>query len=136
MSEIFDETLYGSEISPNKKKNMEYLLKKYSISKEEFCYIGDTVQDIKDCQEAGVICFSAAWQESSNAAIWKKKILIMCFIVQMIYMNILTVNDNGIINLNGLGAVSSLLLILNMKKARISPSQKKAPASLTDTHVN
>ena len=73
MSEIFDETLYGSEISPNKKKNMEYLLKKYSISKEEFCYIGDTVQDIKDCQEAGVICFSAAWQESSNAAILEKE---------------------------------------------------------------
>ena len=73
LSEIFDETLYGSEISPNKKKNMEYLLKKYSISKEEFCYIGDTVQDIKDCQEAGVICFSAAWPESSNAAILEKE---------------------------------------------------------------
>lgn len=73
LSEIFDETLYGSEISPNKKKNMEYLLKKYSISKEEFCYIGDTVQDIKDCQEAGVICFSAAWPESSNADILERE---------------------------------------------------------------
>ena len=73
LQKIFDETLYGSEISPNKKKNMEYLLKKYSISKEEFCYIGDTVQDIKDCQEAGVICFSAAWQESSNADILEKE---------------------------------------------------------------
>ena len=73
LSKIFDETLYGSEISPNKKKNMEYLLKKYSISKEEFCYIGDTVQDIKDCQEAGVVCFSAAWQESSNADILEKE---------------------------------------------------------------
>ena len=73
LQKIFYETLYGSEISPNKKKNMEYLLKKYSISKEEFCYIGDTVQDIKDCQEAGVICFSAAWQESSNADILEKE---------------------------------------------------------------
>ena len=73
LSEIFDETLYGSEISPNKKENMEYLLKKYSTSKEEFCYIGDTVQDIKDCQEVGVICFSAAWQESSNADILEKE---------------------------------------------------------------
>ena len=73
LSEIFDDTLYGSEISPNKKKNMEYLLKKYSISKEEFCYIGDTVQDIKDCQGVGVICFSAAWQESSNADILEKE---------------------------------------------------------------
>lgn len=65
LSKIFDETLYGSEISPNKKKNMEYLLKKYSVSKKEFCYIGDTVQDIKDCQDMGVICFSAAWQKFS-----------------------------------------------------------------------
>ena len=73
LSEIFDEILYGSEISPNKKENMEYLLKKYSISKEKFCYIGDTVQDIKDCQEVGVICFSAAWQESSNADILEKE---------------------------------------------------------------
>ena len=73
LSEIFDEILYGSEISPNKKENMEYLLKKYSISKEKFCYIGDTVQDIKDCQEVGVICFSAAWQESSNADILVKE---------------------------------------------------------------
>lgn len=56
-----------------KKKNMEYLLKKYSISKEEFCYIGDTVQDIKDCQDIGVVCFSAAWQESPNADILEKE---------------------------------------------------------------
>ncbi|GFH93042.1 pyrophosphatase PpaX [Lachnospiraceae bacterium] len=73
LQKIFDETLYGSEISPNKKKNMEYLLKKYSISKEEFCYIGDTVQDIKDCQDIGVVCFSAAWQESVNADILEKE---------------------------------------------------------------
>lgn len=70
---IFDEILYGSEISPNKKRNMEYLLNKYSISKEEFCYIGDTVEDIKDCQELGVICFSAAWQEFSNADILEEE---------------------------------------------------------------
>ena len=73
LQRIFDETLYGSEISPNKKKNMEYLLKKYSISKEEFCYIGDTVQDIKDCQDIGVVCFSAAWQEFVNADILEKE---------------------------------------------------------------
>ena len=73
LSKLFDETLYGSEISPNKKSNMEYLLKKYSISKEEFCYIGDTVQDIKDCQDIGVVCFSAAWQESSNVHILEKE---------------------------------------------------------------
>lgn len=73
LSKIFDETLYGSEISPNKKENMGYLLKKYSISKEEFCYIGDTVQDIKDCQDIGVMCFSAAWQESPNSDMLEKE---------------------------------------------------------------
>lgn len=69
----FDEILYGSEFSPNKKENIEYLLKKYSVSKDDFCYIGDTVQDIKACRDAGVICFSAAWQESCNAAVLKKE---------------------------------------------------------------
>lgn len=73
LSKIFDETLYGSEKSPNKKENMEYLLKKYPVSKEEFCYIGDTVQDIKDCQDIGVVCFSAAWQESPDADILEKE---------------------------------------------------------------
>lgn len=63
----FDEILYGSEIAPNKKENIEYLLKKYNISKGEFCYIGDTVQDIQTCQKAGVLCLSAAWKKDSNA---------------------------------------------------------------------
>ena len=73
LSKLFDETLYGSEMSPNKKKNMEYLLKKYAVSKKEFCYIGDTVQDIKDCQAIGVVCFSAAWQKSVHADILEKE---------------------------------------------------------------
>lgn len=72
LSKIFDEIFYGSEISPNKKENMDYLLKKYSISKEDFCYIGDTVQDIKYCQDLGVVCFSAAWQEYANVDILEK----------------------------------------------------------------
>lgn len=67
IAKTFDEILYGSEIAPNKKENIEYLLKKYNISKEEFCYIGDTVQDIQTCQKAGVSCLSAAWQKTANA---------------------------------------------------------------------
>ena len=66
ISKVFDDILYGSEIAQNKKENIEYILKKYNISKEEFCYIGDTVQDIKICQEVGVYCFSAAWQKTNN----------------------------------------------------------------------
>lgn len=67
ISKVFDEILYGSEIAPNKKENIEYLLKKYNLSQEEFCYIGDTVQDLRICQEVGVACLSAAWQQTNNA---------------------------------------------------------------------
>lgn len=63
---VFDEILYGSEIAPNKKENIEYLLKKFRISGGEFCYIGDSVQDIQACQKAGVSCLSAAWQETAD----------------------------------------------------------------------
>ena len=44
-----------------------YLIQKYNISRREFCYIGDTVQDIQTCQKAGVSCLSAAWQKNANA---------------------------------------------------------------------
>lgn len=67
ISNVFDEVLYGSEIAPNKKENIEYLLKKYNISRSEFCYIGDTVQDIQICRKTGVSCLSAAWQKNANA---------------------------------------------------------------------
>ncbi len=68
LADVFDEILYGSEMAPNKVENIEVLLRKYSLEKEEFCYIGDTVQDIKYCRKAGVTCFSAAWQKMSDPA--------------------------------------------------------------------
>lgn len=67
LTQIFDEILVGSELSPNKKENMNKLLKKYAVSKEELGYIGDTVRDIKDCREVGIVCFSAAWQKFNQA---------------------------------------------------------------------
>lgn len=70
---VFDEVLCGSEFSPNKKEHIEYLLEKYAVSKEEFCYIGDAAQDVKSCRDAGVVCYSAAWQEFSNADILEKE---------------------------------------------------------------
>lgn len=73
LSMIFDDILYGSEISPNKKENIEYILEKYSISKEEICYVGDTIQDVKICNNMGVTCFSAAWQKSAHADILEKE---------------------------------------------------------------
>lgn len=68
LSEVFDEVLYGSELYPNKKENMEYLMKRYSVSNSNFCYTGDTVQDVKACRDAGVACFSAAWQKSCDVS--------------------------------------------------------------------
>lgn len=65
MSNTFDEVLCGSELSPNKAECIEYLLKKHTLDKEDFCYVGDTLSDIKACKKAGVICLSAAWMENS-----------------------------------------------------------------------
>mgnify|MGYP006071096855 CR=1 FL=1 len=73
ISTVFDEVLYGSETAPNKKENIEYLIKKYNISNEEFCYIGDTVQDIRACQKAAVSCLSAAWQKNANVLALEKE---------------------------------------------------------------
>lgn len=73
LSETFDEILYGCELSPNKKENIQYLLEKYSVSPNDFCYIGDTVQDVRDCRNAGVVCLSAAWQEYANIDMLEKE---------------------------------------------------------------
>lgn len=73
LTKIFDEILYGLEVSSNKKENMKYLLKKYAVSQDEFCYIGDTIQDIRACIDVGVPCFSAAWQKSTDVAALEKE---------------------------------------------------------------
>lgn len=73
LTDVFNEILCGSENTPNKRQHIEYLLQKYSIPKEEFRYIGDTVGDIKACREAGVICLSAAWQNQENKEMLEKE---------------------------------------------------------------
>lgn len=35
--------------------------------------IADTAADIKACRQAGVVCFSAAWQNPSAAALLEKE---------------------------------------------------------------
>ncbi len=72
LSELFEEIRYGSETAPNKKENIEDLLRKYSVSKEEFCYIGDALGDIEACRRAGVECCSAAWQEACDPVMLEK----------------------------------------------------------------
>lgn len=73
LEHVFDVLCYGSEKAPNKKENIAFLLKQYSIFPGQFCYIGDAVSDIKACREAGVLCFSAAWQEASNFILLEKE---------------------------------------------------------------
>lgn len=73
LTNTFDEVLCGSEKAPNKKERMEYLISRYQIPKEQFCYVGDTKEDIEACQELGVTCLSAAWQKSSLSFILEEK---------------------------------------------------------------
>lgn len=73
LEHMFDAICYGSEKAPNKKENIEGLLKEYSISRNQFCYVGDAVSDIRACGKVGVTCFSAAWQDSSDIALLEKE---------------------------------------------------------------
>ena len=73
LKRFFDEVLYGSEIKPNKTENINFLVKKYSVSKSDFYYVGDTAQDIAACKCAGVTCLSAAWQKFSHSDILEKE---------------------------------------------------------------
>lgn len=73
LEHMFDAICYGSEKAPNKKENIEGLLKEYDVSRDQVCYVGDAVSDIRACQEAGVTCFSAAWQECSDIALLEKE---------------------------------------------------------------
>lgn len=73
LSNVFDELLYGSQSAPNKKEHIAALLRKYSVSKDNFCYIGDTIEDFRTCQNAGVVCLSAAWQESAPVELLEKE---------------------------------------------------------------
>lgn len=80
MEHVFDEIRYGSEKSPNKAACMKSLMNQYSVSKNNFYYIGDTLQDICACREAGVTCLSAAWQDAPDIDILEKenKGLVFC----------------------------------------------------------
>ncbi len=73
LENIFDEVLYGSEKKANKAENINFLIKKYSVPKSDFYYVGDTEQDVAVCKEVGVTCLSAAWQELSYEDILEKE---------------------------------------------------------------
>lgn len=69
IADVFDEVLCGSDVAPNKVEHLRYLLEKYHLSPEEFCYIGDTATDVDSCDQVGVTCLSAAWQDGVTEAL-------------------------------------------------------------------
>lgn len=73
LTDVFDEILCGSESAPNKQEHIEHLLQKHAIPREDFCYIGDAVGDIKACRKAGVLCLSAAWQKQETKELLEKE---------------------------------------------------------------
>ena len=69
IADVFDEVLCGSDVAPNKVDHLRYLLDKYQLAPEEFCYIGDTATDVDACDQVGVTCLSAAWQDGVTEAL-------------------------------------------------------------------
>ncbi len=73
ISSLFDEVLCGSEIAPNKEEHMKNLLEKYTLSRKEFCYVGDAISDIEACRRVGITCLTAAWQDGADHAVLEKE---------------------------------------------------------------
>lgn len=58
---MFDEVLTGSEFGVRKGQQLRSLMDQHGLKPEECFYVGDAASDAKASQEAGVVCFSAAW---------------------------------------------------------------------------
>ncbi|MCI8639469.1 MAG: HAD-IA family hydrolase [Coprococcus sp.] len=67
MQDTFCEIATGLESRPNKAESIRNMLKKYDLKKEEFYYVGDALSDVTACQNAGVVCLSAAWSDAADA---------------------------------------------------------------------
>ena len=63
---LFSDVITGSEFKNCKAESISELMKKYNLSPEECCYVGDTVSDVVSSSEAGIKCFSAAWSEAAD----------------------------------------------------------------------
>jgi len=66
MADSFCDIQTGLETRPNKAEAIKNLLEKYKLQPDEFYYVGDAISDIKDAQNAGVICLSAAWGDFAD----------------------------------------------------------------------
>ncbi|MFA9375988.1 MAG: HAD family hydrolase [Lachnotalea sp.] len=66
LNHYFCEYITGSDKGNCKAEGMMYLLEKYNLRSDEFIYIGDAISDIIACENANVLCFSAAWAKSAD----------------------------------------------------------------------
>lgn len=70
---FFDDIMTGIETGNIKAKSITFLLNKYSLSCDECVYIGDTLSDIEEAQQAGGICLSALWGTTADKENISKK---------------------------------------------------------------
>ena len=63
---LFSDVITGNEDRNRKSEHILALLEKYSLSRDECVYIGDTASDVAASREAGVRCLSAAWSPSAD----------------------------------------------------------------------
>jgi len=66
MENCFDFVATGSPVKNIKAELLTSFREKYNLAPEELVYVGDTVSDIKCCNEAGVRCLSAGWASSTD----------------------------------------------------------------------
>lgn len=66
MQNCFDSIKTGNSQKNSKSENFRSLLAAYKLCPQEMIYVGDTLSDIRDCQEVGIPCLSAAWAASDT----------------------------------------------------------------------
>ena len=57
---------WGGESGSMKPLRLREVLREFDMSPQQAAYIGDSVADIKDCRQAGVKIFSAAWAQCAD----------------------------------------------------------------------
>lgn len=68
LSKYFDLLKWGGEHGSVKPQRLREVLAEFKMSADEVFYVGDSVQDIKDCRSAGVDILAAAWAACADAS--------------------------------------------------------------------
>ena len=64
IKDYFSAFKYGSEIKIDKAQQLRELMDFYGVANSEMLYVGDSPSDVLACNEAGVVCLSAAWAQA------------------------------------------------------------------------